>query len=79
MRFATLLRATALGVIMAATAGILATHTSAVPVVAADYLVKSDIVATELSPPAMGLAETETLTDWEYTLRARPAKCRFIP
>ena len=78
MHLTTICRAAALCVIAVATAGIVLSSMSAVPAVSNDYLIQSEVVSQQLSDPASEMAEATVLTDWEYTLRSRPAKCRFI-
>lgn len=78
MNIATIYRAAALCVIAVASAGIVLSSMSSAPAISNDYLIQSEAVADQLADPANEMAEVTVLSDWEYTLRTRPAKCRFI-
>lgn len=77
-RFSTLMRGSALALILTAAAGIVASNMTDVSVVAADYMVRADLDVPAQVESATAEAEVATLTDWEYTLRGRPVKCFFF-
>lgn len=78
-RAKTAMRATALAALAMVAVAIVVMNVTHVPVIAADYLVRADLEETlKAEPAAVEVADAATLTDWEYTLRLRPPKCRFV-
>ena len=79
-RFSIWLRGAALACTVVAAVGIVSTNMVTSPVVASDYLVRSDVVAAQLAKPAsIEWAQVSNLSDWEYTVRKKPKKCKFKP
>lgn len=58
----------------------LATQNTNQSSISQDFLVASDLAASGLQDnQETAVQDVETLIDWQFTLRLRPAKCRFIP